>query len=342
MVRKRRSQTKDIKTPKPHKPVRQEHKQNRAAGGGLLDKLLAQRDLHVHVLLASLGRLLETPFASAMTIAVLAIAISLAGSFHLLLINAQQIAGNLQTSAQLSLFLKDSANDVNAKVLAEKIRINPSIQSVKVISKEQGKALFKSFGHFGSALDVLEENPLPIAIEVLPKNTFDNVTEIEQLANQLKQEELVFDVRMDMEWLKRLQSMMAVASRLAVTLYTLLGLAVLFITGNTIRLELNNRHDEIVISKLVGATNGFIQKPFLFTGFWIGFFAGVLAWFIVAIIMLFMRQPVEALSQLYDGNFHLLFLSLGDSLRLIFLSACLSTLGSWIVLLFQLQKTKPE
>jgi cell division transport system permease protein len=120
----------------------------------------------------------------------------------------------------------------------------------------------------------------------------------------------------------------------------LLGVGVLFIIGNTVRLELHNRRDEVVISKLVGATNAFIRRPFLYTGFWIGFISGVIAWFILAVSMLILKQSVETLSDLYGGNFHLLFLNFAETFSLIALSSSLGVLGSWAVLAFQLKNTK--
>ena len=112
--------------------------------------------------------------------------------------------------------------------------------------------------------------------------------------------------------------------------------------ANTIRLELYSRRDEVVIAKLVGATNGFILRPFLYSGFWIGFFSGVTAWFIVTVIMLILKQPVETLSRLYDSAFHVLFLGFGETLALLLISSVLGVVGSWIVLHFQLQQLKPE
>lgn len=328
--------------PKQAKPVRQEFKQNRAAGGSVKDKLVIYRDLHIQAWFCSLLRLGKTPFASAITIAVLAISIALAGSFQLLLINVQQIAGNLETSAQISLFLRENINENRANILADTLRKNPAIESVQVISKEQGRILFKTFGNFGAAIDMLDENPLPVVLEIMPKNTLDDKGQIATMVNTLKQRQEVGYVRMDMEWLQRLKAIMAVARRLFVVLNALLGFAVLFIIGNTIRLELNNRQEEIMITKLVGATNGFIATPFVYTGFWIGFFAGVLAWFIVALLMVSLRIPVEVLSSNYNGNFHLLFLSVGDSIKLIFISALLGMLGSCLVLFNQLKNTNPQ
>jgi cell division transport system permease protein len=147
---------------------------------------------------------------------------------------------------------------------------------------------------------------------------------------------------MDLQWVQRLQSIMDVARLFATLLNLMLGAAVVFIIGNTIRLELHNRHDEVVIEKLVGATNSFIQRPFLYTGFWIGFLSGVSAWFIVTLLMLILRHSIEKLSELYGGGFHLLFLSFTQTLALIVISSVLGVLGSWAVLIYQLQHTKPE
>jgi cell division transport system permease protein len=122
----------------------------------------------------------------------------------------------------------------------------------------------------------------------------------------------------------------------------MIGMGVLFIIGNTIRLELHNRKEEVMIAKLVGATNSFISRPFLYTGFWIGFISGVSAWFIVAILMLILRQPVEKLSGLYEGDLHLIFLSFTETLVLLLAASLLGVLSSWVVLLFQLRHTRPE
>jgi cell division transport system permease protein len=121
----------------------------------------------------------------------------------------------------------------------------------------------------------------------------------------------------------------------------LLAAAVLFIIGNTVRLELHARREEVVIAKLVGATNSFIYRPFLYTGFWIGFLSGMSAWFIVTILMLILRQSVEVLSELYGGGFHLMFLSFSETLAMISLTSFLGVLGSWVVLICQLQNTRP-
>lgn len=135
---------------------------------------------------------------------------------------------------------------------------------------------------------------------------------------------------------------MALAGCATALLNAMLIAAVLFITANTIRLELHSRREEVIIAKLVGATHAFIRRPFLYTGAWIGFISGVAAWFIVTVMMLVLRVPVESLSKLYGGNFHLLFFSFAQTLQLIAIATTLGVIGAWAVLMYQLQRTKPE
>ena len=331
-----------IKKDPPARPVRQETRQTKTAGGNFVDKLHAYRDLHAHALFSSLGRLVASPFASIMTIGVLAIAISLASGFYVLVENFQQLTSNLETSNEISLFLRDDVSDAHANKLASSIKQNASVQDVKLITREQALAEFQTYSGFGAAINELEKNPLPVVLEVLPKNTLEDKQGLESLLKSFQQSPEVDIAQMDLQWVERLQSIMAVARLFATLLNVMLGGAVLFIIGNTIRLELHNRRDEVVIAKLVGATNSFIRRPFLYTGFWIGFISGVSAWFIVTALMLILRQPIEKLSELYEGGFHMLFLSFTETLALIAISSALGVLGSWVVLICQLQHTKSE
>jgi cell division transport system permease protein len=277
-----------------------------------------------------------------MTIAVLAIAISLASGFYILVENLQQLTSNLETSNRISLFLRDDVSDAHANKLAETIRQNANILDVELITREQALTEFKTYSGFGAAINAVEKNPLPIVIQVLPKNTLEDKQGLETLLKSFQQTPEVDFAQMDLKWVERLQSIIEVARLFATLLNLMLGAAVLFVIGNTIRLELHTRRDEVVIAKLVGATNSFIQRPFLYTGFWIGFISGVSAWFVVTAMMLILRQSVERLSGLYEGSFHLLFLSFTETLALIGISSALGVLGSWVVLMCQLQSTKSE
>jgi cell division transport system permease protein len=277
-----------------------------------------------------------------MTIIVLAITISLAGIFYSLVINLQQLSTNLESSNQISLFLKADITQQQAEQLANTIKQNESIANVSIINKDQALAEFKQYSGFGSALNALDKNPLPIVVQVLPKESLNDIGQFDTILNNLKNFVEVDFAQMDMLWIKRLQSMLAVASRIVDLLNIVLAFAVVFIIGNTIRLELQSRRDEVEIAKLVGATHSFIQRPFLYSGFWLGFISGVSAWLIVTIIMLLLREPVETLSNLYQGTFHLLFFSTSQTLFLIFSSSALGVIGSWAVIHHQLHQLKPQ
>ncbi|NOQ36523.1 MAG: FtsX-like permease family protein [Methylococcaceae bacterium] len=329
---------------KPAKPVKSTSSQTKkeSGSGGIIDKFRIYLGLHAHALFSSLGKLLKTPLTSVMTIMVLAIAIALASGFYVLLGNAEQLTGNLEATNQISLFLKSNMTDLDGRKLADKIKQSPDVKTVELITQEYALAEFRDYSGFGEALNALENNPLPTVIQVLPKNTLKNTEEVQRLVDELGRLDEVDIAQMDMQWVRRLQSMMSLAQHGVVILSFVLSFAVLFIMGNTIRLELEDRRDEVLISKLVGATYAFIQRPFLYTGFWFGFFAGATAWIIVTAAMLALKSPMEKLSELYDNNYEVLFLGFTESLILLFTSSLLGVLGSWMVLRYQLGQMKLE
>lgn len=316
--------------------------QRKNFGHRLADRVNAYLLNHAHGLFSSLGRLTRAPFASVMTILVLAIAIALAGCFYIVVANIQQLTGNLESSNQMSLFLKEHVTEAAGQKMLEQLRQNPNVESVKFISKSQAMEEFKLHSGFADALNALSSNPLPNVIQLLPKHSLENSEAIQQLMNDFRQLPNVDFVQVDMQWVERVQTLMVIASRCVHVVALLLGFAVTFITGNTIRLELQNRQDEVFISKLVGATNAFIQRPFLYSGFWLGFIAGFLAWLIVTVMLLIVEAPVERLSTLYNSGFEMQFLSFGEFLSLLLIASGLAMLGSWAVLHYQLRLIRPQ
>jgi cell division transport system permease protein len=315
-------------------------KQTSKTGGTFVDKLYAYRDQHAQALFSSLGRLVASRLNALLTVIVLSISISLACGFYLLIMNTKQLTVDLESSNQISLFLHDDVSLASANRLANGIKLDPSVQMVKVITKEQALKEFEDFSGFGDAVRALEKNPLPIVLQVIPKNSLEEGQNVETLVENFKQAAEVDFAQLDLHWVKRLQTMIEVSQCAMILMGILLSLAVLVITGNTIRLEFHTRRDEIIIAKLVGATNSFVQRPFLYSGFWIGFFSGINAWFIVTLMMLILKQSVEKLSMLYNSSFHLLFMGFFETLALIFVSSMLGIVGSWVVVQIQLQQLK--
>jgi cell division transport system permease protein len=322
-----------LKTALPH---------TKKSGGNFKDRLNTYFTLHGQALFSSLGRLLKTPFTTIMTIMVLAIAIGSAAGFYVLLANVEQLTGNLENTNQISLFLKADVTDAAGQYLMEDIRHNSAVQSVTFMNRENALAEFKQFSGFSDAIAALDSNPLPAVIQVLPKNVLKDPEELESLVTEFKKLPQVDIAQLDMQWVRKLQSMVALIRRGMVILSCAIGFAVVFIMGNTIRLELEGRREEVLISKLVGATHSFIQRPYLYTGFWFGFLAGSVAWFMVTTMLLILKQPIENLLMLYDKDYSVIFFSFSESFSLLGMAALLGVVGAKFVLSYQLRQMKLE
>ncbi len=298
--------------------------------------------LHRSALLSSLMRLLKSPFTSGMAVVVMAIALALAGGFYILLSNTQQFVDTLHTSKQISVFLQKQVTDEQAKHIAQRLRENNNIKEVIVISKQQALAEFRQYSGFGRALNALGKNPLPAVLQVTPVNAITESYQLKQLLVQLQAEKFVDFAQIDMEWVSRLQAIMQIAHRAVYLISGLLAIAVIFITGNTIRLELQSRYDELVVEKLVGATNAYICLPFLYSGFWFGFISGLFAGCIINLILFVLESPLDKLSLLYQSQFQLQFVSFSEFLILLLGASGLGILGALAVASYQLRLVKPR
>lgn len=296
---------------------------------------------HLQVFFYSLGQLTRSPFSLFMTSAVIGIALALPTGLHLVLKNMQTISGDLDSAVQISLFLKKSTTDSQAKQLASQLRGMPEINKIQYISRKQALQEFKRLSGFGNALKALEKNPLPAVIVVQPSLSDSNASSTQRLVEQLQAKPYVDIAQLDMQWIKRLYSIMDIIRRGVVILAGLLALAVLLVIGNTIRLAIQNRRDEIVIIKLIGGTDRFIRRPFLYTGFWYGLFGGLIALFLVISSLLLVSGPIEALTQSYDSQFSLKIIDFNSTFWLIGGSILLGLIGSWIAVERHLREIEP-
>lgn len=302
-------------------------------------KIWLQR--HAQVALASLGRLSNTSLASLMTCSVIGIALALPMGLHVILNNLQSLSGGWESGASISLFLKQSVDDREAEKLASKLRRHQRIDSVELISRRKALEEFRHRSGFAEALEALDTNPLPALLVVQPKNEFTSAESAQRLVRELERLPEADIVQLDLQWVRRLQAITVIAQRAVLVLASLLGLAVLLIVGNTIRLEIQNRHAEIEITKLIGATDTFIRRPFLYTGFWYGLFGGIIAWLLVALSITLLKGPVASLASLYESAFdlgNLDWLSVG---ALLVGSALLGLLGSWLAVGKHLSAIEP-
>ncbi|HEB55603.1 MAG TPA: cell division protein FtsX [Gammaproteobacteria bacterium] len=296
---------------------------------------------HLQVFFYSLGQLSRHPLSLFMTAAVIGIALALPTGLHVLLQNAQQLSGRWDGRAQISLFLKKSVSDQQARSLARQLRRRDDIAKVSYISREQALKEFQQQSGFGDALKALEKNPLPSVLIVQPTSASSQPEQTARLLDQLRHNIRVDVAQLDMQWLKRLYAIMDIVRRGVLVLAGLLALAVLLVVGNTIRLAIQNRRNEIVVMKLIGGTDAFIRRPFLYTGFWYGFFGALLAFIMVYTALLLLSGPVEKLTRLYHNSFELSRLDLGTALVLLASGVMLGLVGSWLAVGRHLREIEP-
>ncbi|MET0108666.1 MAG: permease-like cell division protein FtsX [Candidatus Thiodiazotropha sp.] len=302
-------------------------------------KIWLQR--HAQVALASLGRLVNNHLASLMTCAVIGIALAMPVGLHVLLGNLQHVSGAWDSGASISLFLKQSVSDREAASLADKLRRHQRIETVELITREAALDEFQQLSGYAEALEALDSNPLPAVLIILPKAEFTTAETAQLLVRELKLLPDADIVQLDLQWVRRLQAITVIAQRAVVVLAALLGMAVLLIVGNTIRLEIQNRHAEIEITKLIGATNAFIRRPFLYTGFWYGLFGGIIAWLLIAVAITLLSGPIANLANLYESSFNLASFDIVTIASLLLGSSLLGLTGAWLAVGRHLSAIEP-
>lgn len=311
-------------------------------GGNPFGRVRSWLRLHAQTLVGSLGRLAEQRLASLMTMAVIGIALALPASFLLLVTNLQSLSGHWDDSIELSLYLAPGEAESRALEMAEEIESWPEVDGVQLITAAEALARFREGSGLGDAIDALDTNPLPNLVAVRPADGHDDADSIEALAGRLRALPGADVVQADADWVRRLFAMLQIARRLAGLAATLLAIGVLVIIGNTIRLDIQNRRDEIEVVKLVGGTDGFIRRPLLYGGFWYGLGGGLAALLIVQLGLLALTGPVERLAGLYGSGFRPLGLGAAGALALVSAGAALGWLGSWIAATRHLRRIEPD
>jgi len=297
---------------------------------GFSERVVAYFIRHTQQAIGSLGDLWRTPFTSIMTVLVLGISLTLPATLHLFVKNAKTVTEQWGSASEITLFLKLSVNDKSAKNLVRRIQLHPNVAKVEYISAEQALNEFKLLSGFGQALEYLDDNPLPATLLVTPTKRASQAQAARELLASLEKEREVDQGKLDLEWLSRLEAMAVLIEDMVIGIALLLCLSVVLIIGNTIRLAILNQKDAIAVMKLVGATDNFIQRPFLYSGIWYGILGGILACFCVALLAQYLTSALQHLTNLYQSNFILQGLSFTEIITLIIAAVFLGLLGSYI------------
>lgn len=296
---------------------------------------------HAQVLVGSLGRIVSQPFATLMTMGVIAVALALPLFLSLLLQNARVATGNWNEAYDLSVYMDKKANAARTQGLAKQLRLRGDVASVRIITAEQALAEFRSDSGFGSALDALADNPLPDTLVVTPTLSASTPTGTETLKSAIAGMSEVQTVQIDTDWVKRLHAMLDLLRRVVFLTGALLGIGIVLIVSNTIRLDILNRRAEIEVMKLVGASDGFTRRPFLYSGIWYGLGGGVLALILVEIASTVLARPVAQLAFLYGSSFSMRGLKILPALAVLGLAVGLSWLGSWLAATRHIRAIEP-
>jgi cell division transport system permease protein len=297
---------------------------------------------HIQTFIGALGRLSQQSLATLMTTLVIGIALALPACLHLLVTNAQRAVGGWNRAVSISVYLKRPTATEEAARIAERLKQRRDIAEVELITADEALKSFRTESGFGDAIDALNENPLPHAVILRPAADFMTPEHLAGLADELKQLPSVDLVQLDTAWVERLAAILDAIRRGVILAGALLGIGILVIVGNTIRLDIQNRRDEIEITKLVGGSDGFVRRPFLYSGVWYGIGGGVLAWIISAIVLTALREPVARIAGLYGSSFQLSGLGLGAGGILIGAGVALGWLGSFVAATRHLRHIEPS
>jgi cell division transport system permease protein len=296
-----------------------------------------------HALAQNIGvlrRMFASPLAGILNILVIGIALSLPAGIYVLLQNAQGLVAQLSDTPQISLFMSMDAKADDVDKLRKQLEQHPAIARVEFVARTQALEQLKQSTGLADVIGGLNQNPLPDAFIVYPKPSA--AQSLDELRIELAKLPKVELAQLDSAWAYKLEAMLKFGRMVVVILASLLSLALIAITFNTIRLQILTQRDEIEVAKLIGATNGFIRRPFLYFGATQGLLGGIMAWLIITISLLLLNHQLIALSQLYASQFVLHPLSLGDSLTLLLFSMYLGWLGAWLSVARHLSQIEPR
>jgi cell division transport system permease protein len=277
-----------------------------------------------------------------MTWLVIAIALALPSAMLLVIDNLQSLGERWDGNPRITVFLKSDYHAQRITELEQRFLEIEGVGALEYISPDQALVEFQQHSGFGNVLELLDENPLPAVFIVTPESAFADFDELKSVAEVFARESEVDNVQLDLEWVQKMQQIIAFARTFAILLGSLLALGILLTIGNTIRLAIENRREEIVVVKLVGGTDAFVRRPLLYTGLWYGLVGGVFAWFLVMFGSVMLESPVRELAALYSSDFTIRGMGLIGLIQLTAVGSLLGLLGAWLAVARHLHLIQPR
>ncbi len=307
------------------------------------DRWRGYKSHHRDTIRVSLRKMAQEPLQTLLTVAVIAIALTLPAALYLTVENIQKLGSNFESSAQITVFVKKAAQPAAIEKLGKQLDVMPGVASTSYISAQQALLEFKALSGFGSALRYLEDNPLPAVFLVQPLVSEPiDLAQTKDLMAKIAALPVVDDVQIDMQWLQRLYSLTEMGHKIVLALGATLGLGVLLVIGNTIRLSILSRRDEIIMVKLVGGTNAYVRRPFLYTGVLLGLFGALIASIMLYSCVLWISSSIANLAELYQSQYRLAGLGFLRFIVLLSLGGLFGLGGAWLAVGKHLKDIEPR
>lgn len=292
--------------------------------------------------LNTLADMLRQPLATFLTVAVIAISITLPSLCYIVWKNVSQAAQQWYPTPQLTVYLDKSLDEKGAEQTVAGLRQLDGVKSVNYLSREEAMIEFRNWSGFSTALDLLEENPLPAVAIITPKIDFQNSQSLINLRNKVGQLAGIEDVRMDDSWFTRLAALTGLIGQIGLVIGILMIMAVFLVIGNSIRLNIFARRDTINVMKLIGATDGFIMRPFLNGGIILGFLGALLSLILSALLVWQLTDIVTQVAGVFGTTFHIQGLLWDEVLLIILVAAMIGWLAAWLATAQHLSRFTPE
>jgi len=294
---------------------------------------------HWQTFMLTLARLAGNPLATLLNVMVIGVALALPLGGYMLLQNLGSVTRQATGNPQVSLFLAPGAGKAEIAAIEAKLKQIPGVRAVRFISREQALAGLKRSENMAEVIAALQSNPLPDAFVV---EAGGSAAELEKMEPELKALPKVAHVQLDSAWVKRLETLVALGRTAVLILATLLAFGLVAVTFNTIRLQILTQKDEIEVSKLIGATDAFIRRPFFYLGFIQGTLGALAALAIVYVCMLILNRNILELTELYGSGFRLGFFGVPDCLAVLAFAAALGWLGAYMSVSRHLADIEPR
>lgn len=290
----------------------------------------------------TLSDMWRQPLATLLTVMVIAISLTLPSVCYMVWKNVSQAAEQWYPAPQLTLYLSKTLDDSAAENVVATLKKEPGVAKVNYLSREEALGEFRNWSGFGGALDMLEQNPLPAVVIITPEMNFQNEKTLQTLRDRVQHVEGVDDVRMDDSWFARLAALTGLVGQVATMIGILMVVAVFLVIGNSVRLSIFARRDTINVQKLIGATDGFILRPFLYSGALLGFGGALLSLVLSEILVFRLESVVAQVAAVFGTTFRLSGLSWDESLLLLLLSAMIGWIAAWLATVQHLRRFTPQ